>query len=72
MAATFSSAATFNAELGAWDVANVLTMRTMFSGAGAFNGEISAWDVGRVTDMRNMFSYAFAFDVATHAPWYRG
>jgi surface protein len=61
------SGASFNIDIGSWDVSNVTTMAGMFSVAAAFNCDISNWDVSNVTDMSNMFyaSYAFNQDISS-------
>ena len=58
----FRSAASFNADLSAWDVSSVTDMRGMFYNAASFNADLSAWDVSSVTDMREMFYNAVSFN----------
>ena len=41
------------ADLSAWDVSSVTSMRTMIFDS-SFNGDVSAWDVSSVTSMRAM------------------
>ena len=45
----------FNGNISAWDVSNVISMRSMFSNCEKFNKDISAWDVSNVKDMSYMF-----------------
>lgn len=62
MARLFRGAATFNAEIGTWDVSAVTTMEDMFFEASQFNQPLAAWDVGQVTTMAGMFQRAVAFN----------
>jgi surface protein len=55
MALMFSSAVAFNADISAWNTANVTSMAQMFYGAGAFNRDISGWNTAKVTTMALMF-----------------
>jgi hypothetical protein len=50
---------TFNDDISAWDVTNVMDMSYMFSIAGAFHGDISACAVSNATDTGNMFHICF-------------
>ena len=58
----FRNAASFNADLSAWDVSSVTDMRGMFYNAASFNGDLSAWGVSSVTDTRGMFMGAASFN----------
>ncbi len=58
----FSSAASFNGDIGDWDVSNVTNMSGMFANATAFDQDIDDWDVSNVTTMRSMFFQATSFD----------
>ena len=42
--------ASFNQDLSAWDVSNVIIMFKMFQNAQNFNQDLSAWDVSKVYD----------------------
>jgi surface protein len=50
MEGMFSSATTFNRNIGTWDTSAVTNMFRMFRGATAFNQDISAWDVSQVSN----------------------
>jgi len=52
----------FNADLSAWRVSNVTSMRRMFLGAPGFNQPLAGWDVAAVADMGSMFEGAASFD----------
>ena len=58
----FYEAASFNGDIGGWDVSNVTDMSSMFEQADAFNQDIGGWDVSNVTDMSAMFSFTDAFN----------
>ena len=57
-----STISTFNGDVSAWDVGNVLTTKEMFRDAEAFNQDLSVWDVGSVTSMFRIFYMAKAFN----------
>ncbi|MDM8161966.1 BspA family leucine-rich repeat surface protein, partial [Labilibaculum sp. K2S] len=60
----FTNAISLDADLGAWDVSNVVYMYGLFGGASSFTGKgIDKWDVSRVEDMSGMFVKADKFDV---------
>ena len=58
----FSGAASFNQDIGQWNVSKVTKMERMFDGAAVFNGDIGQWNVSQVTDMAFMFMDASAFN----------
>jgi hypothetical protein len=47
----FESATAFNQDIGAWNVASVVTMSNTFKSASAFNADIGAWSTAFVTIM---------------------
>lgn len=57
-----TSAAAFNADIGAWNVSGVETMDSVFYKAAAFNRDLNAWDVSRVTIMNELFMSSSAFN----------
>ena len=58
----FLNWATFNQDIGSWDVSGVNNMSSMFSGATSFNQDIGSWDVSAVNNMESMFSSARSFN----------
>jgi surface protein len=57
-----SNRASFNDDIGCWDVSSVTIMKYMFYSTAAFNQDIGGWDVSSVTDMFYMFGGATAFN----------
>jgi len=62
MAYMFNGAASFNQDIGSWNIANVTNMVSMFAGASSFNQDIGNWITANVTDMYGMFSGASSFN----------
>ncbi len=62
MQAMFSSATSFNGDIGDWNVSNVTDMGNMFASATSFNQDIGNWDVSKVTNMGSMFQNATSFN----------
>jgi surface protein len=58
----FLYAYSFNSDIGAWDVSNVVEMNSLFKGAIRFDQDIGGWNVGNVRTMRSMFERALKFD----------
>lgn len=52
----------FNANIGFWDVSNVINMDGMFFDATEFNQDISQWDVSGVENMGSLFKNASSFN----------
>ena len=53
---------TFNEDISAWDVSNVVNMMSMFRFASSFNGDLSLWDTSSLQGMNSMFDGATAFE----------
>lgn len=62
MSNMFDYAASFNHDIGNWNVSNVTDMSYMFYHTDSFDQDISGWDVSSVTDMSSMFSLAASFN----------
>jgi surface protein len=58
----FNGATSFNQDLCAWNISNVVNMNDMFDGATSFNGDISSWNTSNVITMWNMFNGATSFN----------
>ena len=58
----FSGNATFNQDIGDWDVSHVVIMDAMFDFASAFNQDLSDWDVSNVVSMNGTFGFATSFN----------
>ncbi|KAH8053581.1 hypothetical protein JL722_9426 [Aureococcus anophagefferens] len=62
MASLCNSSASFDGDIGAWDVSKVTTLQGAFQGCASFNQDLSAWDVSKVTTLRGAFTDAAAFN----------
>jgi len=58
----FKDAASFEQDIGGWDVSNITDMSGMFNGASSFNQDIGDWNVSNVTHMGGMFNVASSFN----------
>ena len=54
--------ASFNSDIGDWDVSSVTNMKAMFQDAKSFNQDIGDWNVSNVTNVTKMFNSASSFD----------
>ena len=55
MSFMFYECNSFNQDISAWDVSNVIHMGGMFWGCSKFNQDISNWNVSKVKNMNKMF-----------------
>lgn len=62
LTSTFQDLQNFNADISAWNVANIESMYETFMNSESFNANIQGWNVARVTNMESMFSNAGSFD----------
>ncbi len=51
----FYGAASFNQDIGTWDISGATGLRAMFYGAASFNQDIGSWDTSNVEDMSGMY-----------------
>jgi len=58
----FNGASSFDQNISAWDVSNIIYMDGMFAGASSFNQDIGAWNVSNVVSMSSMFAGASSFN----------
>ena len=54
--------ATFNQDIGAWDMSSAVSTAAMFLGARQFHQDLKAWDLSQVTTMWSMFQNAANFN----------
>ena len=55
MSGMFGGATAFNQNIGAWDTADIITMRQMFYNASSFNQDISGWVTLQLTNTKQIF-----------------
>jgi surface protein len=73
--AVFKNAATFNGNIGTWDVSSVVSMRETFYNAASFNQDIRFWDTRSVTSLSDTFRGASQFNqplTTNGSQWYTG
>jgi surface protein len=62
MSSTFSSRASFDADISKWDISSVTDLGSIFYSASSFNQDIGGWNTEKVTDMESVFNQAEVFD----------